>query len=142
MAEPTTQEHIRWALMALHLARNKLNAIGVDENDTAMVNLAAAENTLRSIDGVASLFSGRAVAAWKKAAANMIAHWKKNGPTVEAQWCTHAAQLLSMGGELMPDDVLVAPPSATIEEVGDAIADMHAGGVQAVPPTKDGGVTR
>jgi hypothetical protein len=44
----------------------------------------------------------RAVASWKKAASNMIAHWKTNGPTVEAQWCTHAAQLLSMGGELMP----------------------------------------
>lgn len=44
--------HIRWALMALHLVRNKLTALGIAENDTAMENLAAAEKTLRSIDGV------------------------------------------------------------------------------------------
>lgn len=37
----------------------------------------------------------------------MVAHWKANGPTVEAQWCTHAAQLLCMGSELMPDGVSV-----------------------------------
>ncbi len=43
---------IRWALMALHLVRNKLVAMGVAENDTAMENLAAAEKTLLSIVGV------------------------------------------------------------------------------------------
>jgi hypothetical protein len=53
--------------------------------------------------------AGRAVASWKKAAANMVAHWKANGPTVEAQWCTHAAQLLSMGAELMPHGVTGRP---------------------------------
>ncbi len=47
-----TQANIRWALMALYLVRNKLKALGVDENDTAMVNLGAAEETLNSIPGV------------------------------------------------------------------------------------------
>jgi hypothetical protein len=43
------QAHIRWALMALGLVHNKLTAMGVDKNDTSMVNLAAAESTLASV---------------------------------------------------------------------------------------------
>lgn len=42
-------DHIRWALMALYLVRNKLTAMGIDPKDTAMENLAAAEATLASI---------------------------------------------------------------------------------------------
>jgi hypothetical protein len=45
-AAPSANSHIRWALMALHLVRNKLRAIGLSEDDTALVNLAAAESTL------------------------------------------------------------------------------------------------
>lgn len=52
MGETATQEHIRWALMALGLVRNKLTAMGVPESDTAMENLAAAVATLTSIPGM------------------------------------------------------------------------------------------
>jgi hypothetical protein len=52
-------------------------------------------------ESIAEQEHASAVASWTEAAGNMVAYWKKNGPTVEAQWCTHAAQLLSMGGVLL-----------------------------------------
>jgi hypothetical protein len=70
----------------------------------------------------------RATLAWLMAASRLVSHWRRTGPTVEAQWCTHAAQLLSMGGELL------APPAEAKQGV-DAMADAWRP-IETVP--KDG----
>lgn len=47
-------KEIRWALMALYLVGNKLRSIGLAKDDTALINLAAAESTLRAAMAAAS----------------------------------------------------------------------------------------